>query len=342
MKKYITYGLITSISLNSVATHADNASDNRLYGTPGSIDHKVVAAEQKLRLRLSQTSVPAGVWPDIEKLTKAWSLVGFGIHSPAEHQHLLQLSGLDQQAIAQLADSHEFRLLQAMSNPQLLELAQRSDYTQLLLELKALGLVTPYEKSALSQRFQALLEKDAAIRAHVQTILSEAQGNNIYKLQQLIGPGDRNEPACVGIAACVTLVAVATYVIAAVNVAVALNVAAWISVAVEVAVAVDGKPTPEPPPGTEVVVRPDQTARWSIAQLDRSATDNLAIFNQFALLTNAAELRRQSLLDYKKAEARAVLTAAENLGMLTIKDSDRAAALMQLDLVVEEYFGEPQ
>lgn len=341
MKKYITYGLITSISLNSAAAHTNHSADGRLYGTPGSIDHKVVAAEQKLRLRLSQTSVPAEVWQDVEKLRNAWRLVGFGIHSPAEHQNLLKLSGLDPQAIALLADSHEFRLLQAMSNPQLLDLAKRSDYRQLLLELKAQGLVTPYEKSALAQRFQTLLEKDAEIRANVQSILAEASGNNIYKLQQLIGPGDRNQPACVGVAACVTLVAVATYVIAAVNVAVALNVAAFISVAVEMAVAVNGKPAPEPPPGTEVAVLPEQTASWSIAQLDRSAGDNLAIFNQFSLLTDNPELRRQSLLDYKKAEARAVLTAAENLGMLTIRESDRAAALMQLDLVVEENFGEP-
>lgn len=341
MKKYITYGLISSISLNATAAYASNPSGSRLYGTPGSIDNKVAIAEQKLRLRLNQTSVPAGVWQDMEKLTTAWSLIGFGIHSPADHQKLLQLSGLDQQAIAQLADSHEFRLLQAMSNPQLLDLASNGNYAQLLLELKALGLVTPYEKSALAQRFQTLLEKDAMIRANVQAILADVDGNNIYKLQQLIGPGDRNEPACVGVAACVTLVAVATYVVAAVNIAVAVNVGVWIAVAVETAVAVNGKPAPELPPGTEVEVLPDPSKQWSIGQLDRSATDNLAIFEQFAQLTATPELRRKSLLDYKKAEARAVLTAAENLGMLTIKDSDRAAAFMQLDLVVEEYFGEP-
>lgn len=340
MKKYITYGLITSISINAIGSHASNTNGPRLYGTPGSLNSQQGQVTNKLKLKLSQTSVPAAVWQDIEKLSKAWSLMGFGIHAPADQQKLLQLSGLDQHAIEQLADSHEFQLLKAMSDPLLLDLAKNGDYAQLLLELKALGLITPYEKSALAERFQALLEKDAQIRAQVQAVMTDVNDNQIYKLQQLLGPGDRNEPACVGVAACVTLVAVATYIIAAVNVAVAVNVAAWISVAVEVAVATDGKPVPEPPPGTEGVGFPAENTHWSIGQLDRATADNLAVLNQFSLVAQAPALRRQALLDYKKAEARAVLTAAENLGMLTIKESERAAAYLQLDLVVEEYYGE--
>jgi hypothetical protein len=340
MKKYLTYGLITSISLNSAGAHANHETSNRLYGTPGSLNNQVAVPGQKLRLQLSQTSVPADIWQDIEKLTTAWKLVGFGIHSPQDHQHLLQLSGLDQQSIQQLTDSHEFRLLQAMSNPQLLDLARNGDYAGLLLELKALGLMTPYEKSDLATRFQMLLERDAAIRANVQTILADAGPNHIYRLQQLIGKGDRNETTCVGIAACVALIAVATYVVAAVNVAVAVNVAAWLSVAVEIAVAVNGEPVPEPPE-PDGALRTQQTQLPTISQLDRATADNFAIIEQFSVLTASPELRRQAMLDYKKREARAVLTAAENLGMLTIHDAERADALRQLDLVVEEYYGVP-
>ena len=340
--KYITYGLISLISTNAVAGPVTQAIDfdeskKRLFGKPGSVTEELSAPSNKLRLSMAKSDLPKELWSEIENLSGAWRVLELGIQSQDEHARMLELAGLSSASVKKLADSHEYQVLSAMSSPRLQTMARKGDYEGLLWELSALELVDINSGNHLSHKLEKYLREDEYARAQLQELFADtvSEQNKITRLKSLIGPGNVTPMCSVGLGLCVVVVAVvaATYVGVGVNVGVGLNVGAWISIAVNMAVTVNSGPHGD---NSDCNACHLEGIPASIGRLENTMNTNLSIFQQFAQITNSAALHTKALVEYKKSEARAIVQAAERLGMIQIKEEDRSTAMAELDKFVEE------
>lgn len=216
-----------------------------------------------------------------------------------------------------------------------MRIAKDGDYEQLISNLIAEGALDNNTVSNLTKKLENVISKNSLIRAKIEQNFTNNQ--NLMNVEQTdletlvsVFNSNRIEPrACSVAAVCVAFVAVAvaTYAGVAINVAAGLNVAVQISVALNVAVTVDG------------VCSVYCHEPSSIGGLDKSMRDQLLLIETFSRQSETPMLYSKAVVDFKRKEARAVLQAVINLGMVSITDEQQEIAFKALDNIVLDSLG---
>ncbi|NME00366.1 hypothetical protein [Aeromonas sp. DNRA1] len=337
MKKYVEYGLISFVGLNAntvLAEDNDNTLKKRKFGEPESVKLSNNAVTTSLRLSMSRVHLPPEIWADVENLSNTWSVLIGAKLTPKEYTKAVNSLKISDTSKKHITSSKEYKILTSLASENNLALAKKGDYEQLINNLMAEGILDSNAESHLTNKIENLITKNKVIRATIEDGFNTNQTLNDVSqtdLEQLVSvfSASRVEPrACSVAAACVAFIAVAvvTYAGAAVNVAAALNVAVQISVAVNVAVTIDGCGVNCHEP-------------YSVGSLERSMRDQLSLIEAFSKQSEIPMLYSKAIVDFKRKEARAVLQAVINLGMVSITDEQQETALRALDNIVLDSLG---
>ena len=325
--KYAKYGVIGIVGV----THTVNASvepekvNTRLFGKPGSIEEGFEEKNNILRLSMKKSELPTDIWKDIENLSAMWQVINA---KDVKIDYLKQYrnTNLTSNSKSAIEQTFEHKVLLAMADDSIQNLVRLNDYEGIILELDKRGLIYHDDESSLTNKLQAALSQDEELKRSVSNALgrvhhSQDESDIVY-LNRVIEPIGVSPQSGVAAAAVLVVVAlgVATYVAAAVNVAAALNLAIQLSIALNVAVTVGGSGGVGG--GGNCNGCHNQSSSMSVGLMDSKMTHNYTIMNDLANIGFNGYLHSRSAIEFKKKEARAVLSAALNLGLIKIPDSE--------------------
>lgn len=326
-KQVIACGLIGVIGSSSTPVFSDiiNPEKNRSFGVPGSITEQRDIADNRLKLSMSKIGIPHQIWQDIENLSKMWIIMYAKNLPPIEYTQLISTIKLSEITKNKLEQTKEHKILSALAEPALIEIAQRGDYETLIYYLFSQGVMDGHPESLLVEKMEKFL-----IENHESTFVESdfSSENALSNLMSVLSEVNEVQPmACSVVAVCVAVitVGVATSVAAAINVAAALNVAVQISVAVNVAVTAGGG-------GCNSSYEKSCKIDW----LEPTMITDLNLMEQFSNITENPVIHTKAIADFKRKEARAVLQAAINIGLVEVSDSKRKTLFEALDKVVNK------
>lgn len=336
--KYAKYGVIGIVGV----AHTVNASvepekvNTRLFGKPGSIEEGFEEKNNILRLSMKKSKLPTEIWKDIEKLSGMWQMINAKDvkNDYLKHYKNTNLTSNSKSAIEQ---TFEHRVLLAMADDSIQNLVRLNDYEGIIIELDKRGLIYHDDESSLTNKLQAALSQDEELKRSVSNALGRVHHSHdesdIVYLNRVIEPIGVSPQSGVAAAAVLVVVAlgVATYVAAAVNVAAALNLAIQLSIAINVAVTVGGSGGGGG--GGQCNGCHNQSSSMSVGLMDSKMTHNYTIMNDLANIGFNGYLHSRSAIEFKKKEARAVLSAALNLGLIKIPDSEIKSVFEAIDRI---------
>ena len=232
--------------------------------------------------------------------------------TPKEYTKAVKSLKISDTSKKHITSSKEYKILTSLASENNLALAKKGDYEQLINNLMAEGILDSNAESHLTNKIENLITKNKVIRATIEDGFNTNQTLNDVSqtdLEQLISvfSASRVEPRACSVAA-------------------ALNVAVQISVAVNVAVTIDGCGVNCHEP-------------YSVGSLERSMRDQLSLIEAFSKQSETPMLYSKAIVDFKRKEARAVLQAVINLGMVSITDEQQETALRALDNIVLDSLG---
>lgn len=332
--KYLTYGVIGSVSVTGVAVSAE---DDRLYGMPSSLSHQPDVLVTPLRLSLSANKIPRELWSDIEELSLLWSEMATPQYRIKRYLDDFDSSNLSQMSKKKLSKSAEYSALEAISSPYMLSMIEIGDYQGVLTELDKLGLWKSDDEASIQNKIERILSTDIQSRQELSKQLSDmnsmSDAEKVLFLQQHIKPVIEGRAVVGAAVVAVVVVAVATYVAAAVNVAAAGNIVAYTSVVVNAAVSVQGNVGVGGQNSCGNCHKESRSINYS--RLSEEAASNHNMMNTLAMIHNNERILSIAEIDFHKKEARAVLNAAINIGLVTIDSDMKQQVFEVLDDIVE-------
>lgn len=225
------------------------AGQAALYGTPASVSGPATSALEPLRLPLSGAAIPAGTMQDILSYQRLWGSVFSDADTRADFRRdpgaYLRRHALPDSTL--LTNDAEVRLMQALTDDEILASSMRGDYKAFLARLHAIGLVQRVAPSNLKRRIaEAMRQHLPEIQAQARALAAGQVDSNDAHLRELLESRELRylytqlTPSIEQVAVAAVPVAIAaivvTYVSVAVGVTVAITAGVYISIAVAVAV----------------------------------------------------------------------------------------------------------
>lgn len=343
--KFIGYGLISILGTNATQVLADSSSleKKRSFGIPDSITEYKNVANNRLKLSMSKTNIPHQTWQDIESLAKVWSILSTKRFSPSEYIQLIKSQSLSKFNSDKIFKSKEFKVLAALASPEILNIASSADYETLISHLISQGVMEENSESLLTTKIEKLLQNNHNFKQQLQSVMLKNETNNNITINEtdlgtfleILKTNQAQPMSCTVAAVCIAFVAVgaAIYVAAAVNVAAGLNVAVQIAIAVNVAITVGGGGGGG---GGGSCATCHNTAHNSPGKIEKTMVYNLDLIEQFALITEQPILHTKAVTDFKRKEARAVLQAVINIGLVEVPESKKEELFDTLDKLVHK------
>lgn len=225
------------------------AGGTALYGTPASITGPVGSTKDMLFLPLSGTNIPAQTLGDIKKYQALWTTVFADAVTRSDFRRdpgkYLRQEMLPPAALGH--NDSEVRLLQALSDDEILATSMRGDYKGFLARLNELGLVQRGAPSNLKRRvMEAMKQNMPEIRDQAKALSTNPDSylKDLLESKELRYLYSQLTPSIEQVAMVAVPVAIAaivvTYISVAVGVTVAIMAGVYISIAVSMGVVASG------------------------------------------------------------------------------------------------------
>ena len=229
------------------------AGQAALYGAPASVTGPTAGALEPLRLPLAGAQIPARTLADIGSYQRLWRTVFADAETRADFRRdpgsYLRRHSLPDTTL--LTNDAEVRLMQALSDDEILASSMGGDYKAFVSRLAELGLVQRAAPSNLKRRIaEAMRQHLPEIQSQARALAAGETSSEDAHLRELLESRELRylytqlTPSIEQVAVAAVPVAIAaivvTYVSVAVGVTVAITAGVYISIAVAVAVVASG------------------------------------------------------------------------------------------------------
>ncbi|MGD8119466.1 hypothetical protein [Vibrio sp. TRT 2004] len=316
VKKLTQFGIIGTALIASSPQAFDGLNrtndQEREFGKPRSIqDNPEVNIDSALKLKLSQTNLPQDVWEDLGKLENMWKEV----NNASSYMRKFNNSEINTDVKKSIGATYEHKLIAALSDPYLKEMASAGDYYSLLSELTNRGITNGNASSQMSEQMRDVLIKNKNVRGRTASMFAKVSTPNDY---EFLSKAVQNETKVVaGVAvviAGVALVAGAVYVVAATGVYVATSAA--------------------------FTVGGGAGGGGSCANNGcHMPADNYSAIKSFADEVGNTTLASKAFIEMKKEEAKAAIDASLALGLISIQGPEYDNVISAMNRIIEDNAG---
>lgn len=315
-----------------------------ILGTPNSLSgpdaERLELHNDRLKLSLSRINVPVETWSQLKQSTKVWDEVFFSKSARVEFQEnparFLRSRGIPPELLSN--NDIEVRLLRAVSNENILNMAVDGDYAGFVQELAANGVLQGSESGIKAK----IMEIFANNRSKIEENLAELGINSedeikqylntdeMQAIMQYVSEGRLVFPGLVVLAALAAIYTFAViYISIGINFGFAVFAGAVFSVysLVYASIAAEGS-------GAD-----NMAARQRISMMAPELYEDMEVKLRLAKLVGNKSIAEKSYRDLVRIEISAFLGAAEDIGMFQIDDEIRSDFYMQLENLVSNATG---
>lgn len=306
------------------------SAENRLYGTPDSINEKLkINEEGGIALPLTNAQLPPDVMSDVQEFARAWSKV---LSDPRHREEVMRAP---EKALSRLAPrsntSNQVATMMAMWDPVIISAIERRDYKAYLEQLR-LYLAKPEEgyvaPSRVEEINEAIQQRGLALKESYNGMRNKPIIGEFVEGEELsfIAASSCGPPEVVAAAAVVVVVGAlaVTYVSVGVNISVGINVGVYINIAAQVSVAGAG------PYSADVHTNNDVgTAIWDSSVPTLSTLQYYELLSAAKAASQAGDRKSHQMMvkELLKREVDIAFKAAEDLEYVHIHPDHRAEVI---------------
>ncbi len=321
------------ITLVPVAT-GSVAANGRLFGTPASISPTDPVAANKLRLSFARSSVPIEVWDQMLAFTSGLQRLSSSDDAKrqfnASPRNYFEAAGV--QTTERFTRSREVAMARLIMDYEAQDAVSKGDYQAFLRRIQDFNLPTIPDADGLTSKIAAQLRNDIRLYRRVKSAIESAGNSNPKIAADALLALDSKFSADDTVSVSTDTI-VAADVFAVVQVSVAAEVIAISAVVVAVIAVVAVKCDPN------ACDSPDFIPYGSISRLDQRIIDGASTAITLARLLGNESFQVNVARDLIAKEMEAVLTAAEQVGLIRYDIAQRAALKSICIAAAERSFG---